>query len=176
MSAAIVTQGLTAGTKVCSKCGNEKSLDEFYRWNSPRSPDGLQYRCKECAKSHARQWRLDNQEQSNKNSLDWYKANRERAYAARKAWLAKNPGRKKSYDLKCAYGITIQQFDEMLVEQGGGCAICGATDPGGRGSFHVDHDHETAKVRGLLCHGCNTRLVDDPDLLLAMIAYLERTS
>lgn len=53
------------------------------------------------------------------------------------------------------YGITPEDYDRMLKEQGG-CAICGATEPGGRGkNFHVDHCHSTGRVRGLLCHHCN---------------------
>jgi ribosomal protein L24E len=57
--------------------------------------------------------------------------------------------------LRRRYGLTIEQFDEMLAEQGGVCAICGTDTPLGRGTFHVDHDHQTGQVRGLLCHPCN---------------------
>lgn len=46
----------------------------------------------------------------------------------------------------------------MLEGQGGGCAICGATEAGAGKSFHVDHCHETNKIRGLLCNRCNTHL------------------
>lgn len=59
--------------------------------------------------------------------------------------------------LKTKYGITIEDYDRILQTQGG-CAICGTKTPGGRGRFHVDHDHITGKIRGLLCSGCNTKL------------------
>ncbi len=61
-------------------------------------------------------------------------------------------------NLKAKFGITVEQYDEMLAAQGGACAICQGP-PGGRWErFHVDHDHATGKVRGLLCHGCNTAI------------------
>jgi hypothetical protein len=55
------------------------------------------------------------------------------------------------------YGITKEQKDGMLLRQGG-CAACGATDPGAIKGWQVDHDHVTGKVRGVLCHPCNTTL------------------
>lgn len=56
------------------------------------------------------------------------------------------------------FKITPADFDRMLEEQGGRCAICGTTEPRGRGRFHVDHDHTSNVVRGLLCTACNTGL------------------
>jgi hypothetical protein len=47
-----------------------------------------------------------------------------------------------------------EDFEAMLLAQGGGCAICGRAAPEGT-SLHVDHDHETGVVRGLLCFTCN---------------------
>lgn len=76
------------------------------------------------------------------------------------------------------YNLTAGQMTAMLAEQGGGCAICRTTDPGGRhGAFHVDHDHATGTVRGLLCSDCNFGLgkfKDDPVSLQAAIDYLAR--
>jgi hypothetical protein len=48
------------------------------------------------------------------------------------------------------------RYDDLLALQGGGCAICGAK-PGTR-RLHIDHDHRTMTLRGLLCHRCNGRL------------------
>jgi hypothetical protein len=59
--------------------------------------------------------------------------------------------------LKVKYAITPAQFDEMLRSQGFACAICGNGKPGGHG-WHVDHCHETKKIRGILCHYCNPAL------------------
>lgn len=74
------------------------------------------------------------------------------------------------------YGLTVEQYDELLSGQGGGCAICGTQTPPARGGcFAVDHDHETGAVRGLLCIECNSGLgmfKDEVDLLQSAIVYL----
>jgi hypothetical protein len=58
-----------------------------------------------------------------------------------------------------AKGITPEDYDRMFVAQEGMCAVCKTTETGsnqhGKQSFCVDHNHETGKVRGLLCHNCN---------------------
>lgn len=73
------------------------------------------------------------------------------------------------------YGISTEQYDEILAVQGGVCAICKGPHRGRGSYFHVDHNHTTGKVRGLLCHYCNTAigsLRDDPVLLESAITYL----
>lgn len=85
------------------------------------------------------------------------------------------------------YGITVADYDAILIAQGGGCAGCGvATSRDGR-RLAVDHDHKCCPgsrscgkcVRGLLCTNCNRglgRLADDPARLSRLIDYLNRTS
>ncbi len=73
--------------------------------------------------------------------------------------------------LKRAYGITEAQRDEMVASQQGVCTIC-LKGP----AVHVDHCHETGRVRGVLCFNCNAalgQLGDDPDTFNRAIAYLE---
>lgn len=74
------------------------------------------------------------------------------------------------------YGITREQYEAMLTEQGGLCAICRQVPTNSKG-FAVDHDHDTGKVRGLLCGTCNSgiaHLQDNPQLLEEAAAYLRR--
>lgn len=84
---------------------------------------------------------------------------KERHAAYHKTWVEKHPeraqeiARKKQLSL---YGITTEQYQALLTAQDGKCAICRSPNPGGKGkSFHVDHDHKTGTVRGLLCNNCN---------------------
>lgn len=78
------------------------------------------------------------------------------------------------------YGITPEQFDALLAQQNGLCAVCGASEAGGRdGTWHLDHDHATRKVRGILCHSCNIGIGnfnDNPTRLRKAADYLERSS
>ena len=83
-------------------------------------------------------------------------------------------GRQKDSTLKARYGISLAEHDEMLLAQNKVCAICGK--PSSK-PFHVDHDHVTAKVRGLLCFKCNSGLgmfCDDISVLRAAIEYLTK--
>jgi hypothetical protein len=75
------------------------------------------------------------------------------------------------------YGITEQAWDHLLARQDGRCAVCRTATPGGRGeSWHIDHDHVTGQVRGLLCQRCNLAigmLGDSPDRIRAALRYIE---
>jgi epoxyqueuosine reductase QueG len=77
--------------------------------------------------------------------------------------------------LKTRYGIMGREADELETRREGLCDICGHKCPTGK-RLAVDHDHETNKVRGVLCMNCNTAigmLRDDPDLIRKVAAYLE---
>jgi hypothetical protein len=87
------------------------------------------------------------------------------------------------YQFKKKYGITIEDYEALRDAQGCACAICGRTEPVGRISqfgedfwLHVDHDHDSGRVRGLLCTNCNRGLgtfQDDPEVLRRAIAYID---
>lgn len=84
----------------------------------------------------------------------------------------------KSLVKKChRHGITLLQYEAMQEAQAGKCAICGNGEPHSRKSrLNIDHDHETGKVRGLLCSKCNSAiglLSDDVEVLASAIRYLE---
>lgn len=99
----------------------------------------------------------------------------------RKKYAATEQGKKqrRKETLKHNYGITPEDYDKLLVEQNGLCAICGANEPGrGHQHFSVDHDHETGVVRGLLCNNCNRGLGllgDNIEGIKRALNYLQTT-
>lgn len=77
------------------------------------------------------------------------------------------------------FNISVKQYDELLLKQSGGCAICGVIasflENGRSKRLAVDHCHTTGQVRGLLCENCNRGLglfKDEPERLKAAIVYL----
>ena len=90
-----------------------------------------------------------------------------------------NPDILRNSTLKRKFGITLDEYNQMLVNQNFKCACCGTSTPQGKGIFHVDHCHKTGNIRGLLCHLCNTgigKLGDDLPGLLKAVKYLEKSA
>lgn len=86
-------------------------------------------------------------------------------------WRERSPGYMRQYH----YGISPEDFDALLASQEGRCPICGSDVHRAKG-WHLDHDHVTGKVRGILCGPCNNGLGnfnDDPARLRAAAEYLE---
>ena len=82
---------------------------------------------------------------------------------------------RRNTNLKNNYNITINDYDQILESQNYVCKICKTNSPGGQGRFHVDHDHKTGKVRGLLCDLCNHGLGNFKDSISTLskaIQYL----
>jgi hypothetical protein len=111
--------------------------------------------------------------------------------------FSRNPSAKRGHDLKCMacrnrlrrgnrevegrkyvlkqYGLTVEEYKEMLSSQKGCCAICTVHEDTQKTNLHVDHCHTTGKVRGLLCTKCNAGLGmfnDDTSNLTEAIHYL----
>ena len=115
--------------KKCGMCGEEKDVSEFNLRGGKRQ--GYQSYCKRCVYNY---------------QLEKVVLNGTRKY----------PGRRK-YNLITRYKITESDYDKMLNEQNGVCAICGKA-PDENKHLYVDHNHVTGKVRGLLCNSCNYKL------------------
>lgn len=130
----------------------------------------------------ARQWRRDNPELAAKKARERYHRDPQAAAAKVQKWRKEHPEQwsqiQRAGRLKRLYGLSLSDYDAMLIAQNGKCAMCGTTDPKSKtGDFAVDHDHSTNRVRELLCNPCNTGLGflrDDPKILAAGIAYLEK--
>ena len=106
----------------------------------------------------------------------YYTAHRERSAAVAKVYHATHLKEIRAWGREYRHGLSQVAFDALLGSQGGACAICRKIDWNGRGP-HIDHDHVTGKIRGILCHHCNLALGhirDDPKIARAMGVYLEQ--
>lgn len=138
------------------------------------------------AAEYHKKWRENNREKHrasrkawadrNKDKLREYRQkNKEKLYKYSQEWKKKNPERVQLIErrrrLKNKYGITIEQYEELSDKQNHSCAICFSKE-----KLVVDHDHETNKIRGLLCNDCNRNLIaqrTDPEIFLRAAKYLE---
>lgn len=108
-----------------------------------------------------------------------YHRKRDHILSQEKGYRARNPAAYRQTQYKRRYGLTIEQVNEMIAAQGGKCAICCDEFKPARKklAIHVDHCHDTMKVRGILCARCNVGiglLGDDPDRMRQAIQYLEK--
>ena len=130
--------------KRCRICGRELPVSCFYK----RGDSLNRYRgeCKEC---------------HSKKSKVYYKEHK-----------AEHRAVSRRYAMKKHYGMTEDDFNALYESQGGKCAICGKplNKVGGARDqvAHIDHDHETGKVRGILCRLCNIGLGSFRDSLELM--------
>ncbi len=156
--------------KVCADCGDSKPLSEFGK--DKYNNDGLNYDCKECKNRKARARDKANPEQT--------KARNARGAKKRAAWYKTTAGIETSRraHLKKMFNITLETYNEMLEIQEGVCAICSKPEMNNVNKvLTVDHNHETGKIRGLLCGLCNMgigALRDDEQLLKNSIKYLRK--
>ena len=93
--------------------------------------------------------------------------------ASRKHWHGMSTERRRDKHYKRFYDIGIEKVQELIDKQEGRCAICGDV----LSHIHVDHNHSTGEVRGILCPSCNTglgKMKDSIDVLTSAISYLEK--
>jgi DNA-directed RNA polymerase subunit RPC12/RpoP len=85
--------------------------------------------------------------------------------------------RAKNSSLLRTYGITIEQYEELLEKQEEKCFVCERHKDEFPTALAVDHDHKTGEIRGLLCAYCNHRVVGrwrESRLLKRVVEYLEK--
>ncbi|MFD8536640.1 endonuclease VII domain-containing protein [Streptomyces rubrogriseus] len=179
-----------SGEKQCTGCKRNLPVSEFAR-DKNRS-DGLQVRCRECvaeySAAHYRRRReamgLTVREKVDvpaghklcrtcgavKPHSEWHR-NATASDGLATCCKACRAIQGREGHLKRHYGLTEAERDQLIADQGGVCCICLAAP-----AAHVDHCHETGRVRGVLCFSCNAALgqfKDRPDAIRRAAAYVE---
>jgi hypothetical protein len=153
--------------QTCSACKESKPLSEFH---SDRSRDnGHRRKCKPCYNGHARRQNRVHPDRQRENTRRYQERHPGRQAEVYRRWWLKR------------YGITVHDYARLLEEQHGVCAACGQPErtPNPRNGYRllaVDHDHETGRVRGLLCVNCNKalgHLRDDPSRIQGLLRYAQ---
>lgn len=139
---------------LCSTCGVPLILGDNWKQTSCGKGD---YRCTTCRSKYQKDYYKNNKETLNKKRKEYYESNKETISA-----------KQSDYKTKKNYGISKEEYNLLMEE--GKCAICGSTE-----KLRLDHDHNTGKIRGVLCHWCNVGLghfKDNLDLLIKAREYL----
>lgn len=147
-------------------------------------PENLQHLTKPVAcdekerekdRERGRDWRARNPEKARESVRRWKAKNPEKARESARRWRAENLEKAREIGRMCRYvkyGITTVGFDAMFTQQGGVCGICKRKRP-----LCVDHNHETKKVRALLCRKCNSGIgffQEDFSTLIRAADYIRR--
>lgn len=144
--------------RVCTKCEIAKPWADFTR--DSRTANGHASRCKQCAVEYRRAYKAtpEGKRKAAESFRKWRvsPAGKKRHREGARSWLRTEAGKrfqKKSNRKKklAAYGLTPADYDLLVNKQDGKCAICQQAK-----RLVVDHCHATGKIRGLLCHHCNT--------------------
>jgi recombination endonuclease VII len=158
-------------TKICKKCGDEKSINSFQFATGRKNKHRRRTVCADCFRASRRKDNVDPKA---------YEATRKVARATAKRSYRENPSfRKRILDdgFKRTYGITVEEKEEQFESQGRKCACCGGTDPKDKRGWHWDHNHKTGKGRGVVCNPCNLTIGHADESiarLLACIEYLKK--
>lgn len=146
--------------KTCLKCNQSLPASNFNKNKTKK--DGLQTFCKKCQKG-------------------WYETpeNKSRVLArvgktSRENWHKKTPVEKYAVNLKRFFKMSIEDYKHLYIAQNGKCGICQTSEE--MFSLVVDHDHQTNKIRGLLCSKCNSAigmLGDSAETVRRAVDYLE---
>lgn len=171
--------------KVCRDCKKELPLDLFARRSS--AIDGKHSVCKACAVLRNKVYYLKHKDRLKKYTSEYRKANPEKVRIVQAEYHKNNLEKIRAYrrrkwvhfrsnELLKRYGITESRKQEMVEAQKGLCAVCDSAFSGSADT-HVDHDHNTRKVRDILCGRCNRALglvKEDTRTLERLIVYIKK--
>lgn len=164
--------------KACSRCGESRPLAEFLLRRSRNSRDGA---CKSCRRAAGKAYRQRLAQREVIERPEFHRCSHCKQTLPGTAFALSRTKERGIQNICLAcyrarrFGLEVGQYEGMLADQGGVCAICHQKCPRG-GELSVDHDHKTGLVRGLLCQRCNAGLGlfhDDQSRINGAIAYLK---
>ncbi len=149
--------------------------DEIREKDKKRDANRKEYKAK-----HHKDYRDSHKEELRTKKKQYYEENKESIRTKGKEYYEKHKLKFKERNMKNWYGISLDEYNNLLEKQKGLCAICGKPERAKRNGIlkrlAVDHDHKTGKVRKLLCTSCNTaigKVNEDISILTNMIEYLK---
>lgn len=146
--------------KLCYSCSKIKKTGDFHKRIDAK--DGLRNECKSCRLSKA---------------ATYYNASERKLQVTN--YVKTRQEQRRAIQLRYEYGISVETYAQLLLQQGDVCAICKKPESKRNSKYLcVDHDHFTGNIRGLLCHNCNSaigKLGDSTILLKAAVRYLEQS-
>ncbi len=160
-------------TKVCIKCGVDQPIGNYSLRKEMK--DGHINSCKKCGNAVRRKWRRDNPDRDRATDRRYSAKHRAKLRLRNAEWQRKNKEVTWKNSLK-RYNISPDEWNDMFIEQGGCCAVCGIHQSKLKKRLHVDHNHSIGENRGLLCGNCNTAIglmKDNPKIMRNAIKYLE---
>jgi len=157
--------------KQCTKCKRILSLRDFHRNRATKT--GYNSWCKTCKNARMRELRT--------NALtENFEGRRQRDREHCRKFYHTKKGRESSRRryLNKAYGLSMEEYNQLFGNQAGKCAICGKHQTEVNHTLRIDHCHKTGEIRGLLCDHCNKGIgnfLDDIENLQCAIIYLNNT-
>lgn len=130
---------------------------------------GYRPNAKYCSDTCRSAWQARNQSEKTKIRRQEYQ----------KKWGTLNWQRRRDYMIEYTYGISPEQYQELLEAQNYSCAVCGRHETEFSRKLAIDHDHGTNEIFGLLCRDCNHRVIGkhrDPNIFLKAAEYLKKGS
>ena len=159
----------------------EMTLENAYACKNPNGT--IRLRCKQCCHDRRVEQYFKTRDASLEYSKKWKEENRDYVRENAKENYHKDVVTKRKKELARKKGLRLEEYDQMVKACDGKCHICGKEEKRkGRAGFvssnlSIDHCHNTGKIRGLLCHDCNTgigKLKDDTELMMKAIEYLRK--